>query len=238
MNITLVLDHPDFVIVDKPIGVAVQNEADALGILPLLTKQLNINKLWLVHRLDKVTSGLLILAKNQSTAAEISQLFATRQIAKFYLAISPKKPTKKQGLIAGDMKKIRNGQWALSQSTTQPAITQFHSIGLGNGKRLFVVKPYTGKTHQIRVMCKSIGSPILGDDLYKGEQADRTYLHAFAVRFTLNGEQFDIQHPPTTGEHFCNDFMQQNLIKIASPWTLNWPKIPSSLLSKTQTVIQ
>lgn len=234
MNINVVVENGDFVVVDKPVSLSVQDESSAQGILPLLRQQLNIDKLWLVHRLDKVTSGLLLLAKNQPSASELSRLFATRQVEKFYLAVTGKKPAKKQGMVVGDMKKIRAGQWALSKSTENPAISQFDSVGLGDGNRLLLIKPFTGKTHQIRVMCKSLGSPILGDTLYKGTEADRTYLHAFAMRFNFKGTDFDIQHLPSFGEYFCNDNFTEKVQNLASPWRLNWPKIPSSLVSKTQ----
>ena len=117
-------------------------------------------KLYSVHRLDKMTSGLLLLAKSPQIAAQLTALFTTHQIQKYYLAISDKKPKKKQGLIKGGMQKSRRGMWKLTKEKNNLAITQFFSYSLGNGKRLFVIKPHSGKTHQIRVALKSIGSAI------------------------------------------------------------------------------
>ena len=181
--IDILFDHPDFVVVNKPSNISVQNEFHQSGLLPILCQQLKVEKLWLVHRLDKVTSGILILAKHSQAAAVFGQLFEQKQIEKYYLAISAKKPKKKQGTVKGGMKKVRDGKWMLESSDTAVAISQFFSFSIYPGIRLFLVKPLTGKTHQIRVALKSIGSPILGDELYKGTSSDRTYLHAYCIRF-------------------------------------------------------
>ena len=104
--IDILFDHPDFVVVNKPSNISVQNEFHQSGLLPILCQQLKVEKLWLVHRLDKVTSGILILAKHSQAAAVFGQLFEQKQIEKYYLAISAKKPKKKQGTVKGGMKKV------------------------------------------------------------------------------------------------------------------------------------
>ncbi|GAA6185216.1 MULTISPECIES: TIGR01621 family pseudouridine synthase [Alteromonadaceae] len=224
-TIPIVFENDDFVIVNKPDGVAVQNEQLQSGILPYIQKQLQLDKLWLVHRLDKVTSGLLLLAKNASAASRLSQYFAERKIQKYYLAISDKKPKKKQGAVIGDMHKIRDGKWALKTSLHQPAAGQFFSAGLGNGLRLFVIKPHTGKTHQIRVMLKSLSSPILGDNTYAGTESERTYLHAYGLAFEDCGQQIQISCMPVSGQHFTIPTDNQKAVALLSPWDLVWPKL-------------
>lgn len=232
LDIPVVYQHPDFIIINKPIGISVQDEAEQKGVIPRLCKQLQLPKLWLVHRLDKVTSGILLLAKNHSAASQLSTQFANRQIEKFYLALSHKKPSKKQGCIAGDMKKVRNGIWMLTKQNLQPAVTQFDSVGLGQGVRLFIVKPITGKTHQIRVMMKSLGSPIIGDTSYKGIISDRTYLHAFAIKFIYQNEEFSITCLPQEGELFSQEEAVLAIEKNNQPWQKHWPKLKDSLLNK------
>ncbi len=226
-NIEIIFDHPDFILVNKPAGISVQNEQHQSGLLPILYKQLHIQRLWLVHRLDKVTSGILVLAKHAQAAANFGQLFEQKQMEKYYLAVSAKKPKKKQGAIKGGMKKARDGQWMLDKSNTSPAITQFFSYASGQGYRLFLVKPLTGKTHQIRVALKSIGSPILGDVLYKAVTADRTYLHAFCLRFNYNQQAFSFICLPNQGEIFNLPEIQQQIQKLTSPWELTWPVLQS-----------
>ncbi len=171
-----------------------------------------------------------MLAKTQAAASTLSQLFAKRQVSKYYLAISDKKPKKKQGSVVGDMRKARNGTWMLSQHLTSPAVSQFFSQGLGNGLRLFVIKPWTGKTHQIRVMMKSLGSPILGDTNYKGSDSDRVYLHAFALQFAYQGNNITLTCPPEAGQHFTETSCAAQLPKIASPADLDWPKLKPGLI--------
>lgn len=223
--IDILFDHPDFVVVNKPSNICVQNEAHQTGIIPLLCQQLKVEKLWLVHRLDKITSGILILAKHPKSAAVFGQLFEQKQIEKYYLAVSAKKPKKKQGAVKGGMKKVRDGKWMLNSSDTAVAISQFFSFSISAGIRLFLIKPLTGKTHQIRVALKSIGSPILGDELYKGEASDRTYLHAYCIRFIYQQQPINIICPPDKGELFLNNTSKQQITQLTEPWTLKWPNI-------------
>ena len=216
-------EHPDFVVINKPPTVAVQGEEHQQGILPIICKQLGLERLWLVHRLDKVTSGLLILGKSESAAAEFGRLFEAHQIEKYYVAIACKKPKKKQGTVSGGMKKVRDGLWILDDTQNQRATTQFNSFGLIPNKRLFLLKPLSGKTHQIRVMMKSLGSPILGDTLYKGESADRTYLHAYALKFNYQQENIELLCKPKVGDFFALTATQDLLSNLSLPWTLTWP---------------
>lgn len=200
-------------------------EGEEHGIVTLLSRQCNIPQLYPVHRLDKITSGLLLLAKHKDSARELSQQFAQRQIEKYYLAMTDSKPLKKQGTVIGDMKKARGGAWMLSKTRQDPAITQFFSCSAGIAKRLILLKPHSGKTHQIRVMLKSLGSPILGDKLYKGNQADRTYLHAFALRFQSVGEMHKFIQPPLQGEQFLTQDCMQAIDDYTPPWQMPWPAL-------------
>ena len=94
-----------FIIIYKPCGLSVHKDQSKIGLTTLLAKQLNVPQVWLVHRLDKVTSGLLILALNAESAAEFYRLFSEHCIQKTYFALSTQKPKKKQGLIIGDMQR-------------------------------------------------------------------------------------------------------------------------------------
>lgn len=75
MEIEVVYQHSDFIIINKPEGISVHKDQEEQGLIELVAKQLNVPQVWLVHRLDKVTSGLLILALNAESAAEFSRLF-------------------------------------------------------------------------------------------------------------------------------------------------------------------
>ncbi len=209
----IVFQHTDFIIIHKPCGISVHKDDQAVGLTSLVAKQLNVPQVWLVHRLDKVTSGLLILALNKQAAATLSGLFADHRIEKTYLALSAEKPKKKQGRIVGDMKKSRNGTWKLCQSKENPAITRFSSLSCEPNLRLFILFPQTGKTHQLRVAMKSLGSPILGDALYSGnkQKSDRTYLHCYQLKFTYKDQQINVKTLPKTGKFFTALSVQEKI---------------------------
>jgi tRNA pseudouridine32 synthase/23S rRNA pseudouridine746 synthase len=192
----VVEDNPEFLVVVKYAGVDMHDDNGIPGLVSRVSVFLN-QPVYPVHRLDKVTSGLVILAKTSEAAHQLSDLFARREIKKTYLAVSDRKPKKKQGWIRGDMGKARNGSWKLLHSMENPAITFFESKALAvPGFRLFIVSPATGKTHQIRVALKSISAPIYGDQRYGGTTADRTYLHAFRLEFSFMGQQYQFTDLP------------------------------------------
>jgi tRNA pseudouridine32 synthase/23S rRNA pseudouridine746 synthase len=209
--LTIIHSHEDWVIVNKPAGISMQQEQGQPNDISLLQYALaalqkiesHITKLWPVHRLDKVTSGLVIFAKSAEAAAAFTPMFSEQTVQKHYIAIALGKPKKKQGWVKGDMEKGRNGSWLLTRNMNNPAITQFNSCALEtetkDAKRLYVIKPKTGKTHQIRVALKSIGCPILGDERYKGAQADRCYLHALNLSFFWKEQTFCFSALPEQG---------------------------------------
>ncbi|WP_373778768.1 TIGR01621 family pseudouridine synthase [Glaesserella sp.] len=202
LKFTLCYQHPDFMIINKPAGISVHKDDQAVGFTEFFAKQLGVEQVWLVHRLDKVTSGLLILALNKEAAAEFFRLFSQHRIQKTYWALSTQKPKKKQGKIIGDMQKSRNGAWKLCHTKENPAVTQFISHSLEPHLRHFILQPQTGKTHQLRVAMKSLGSPILGDTLYGGGVADRVYLHAYRLDFTYQDQIISVNALPESGEYW------------------------------------
>ena len=221
MKIEVVYQHSDFIIINKPEGISVHKDQEEQGLTVLVAKQLNVPKVWLVHRLDKVTSGLLILALNAESAAEFSRLFSERKIHKTYLALSNQKPKKKQGLVVGDMKKARDCAWKLCQTKENPAITRFESVSCEPNLRLFILKPQTGKTHQLRVAMKSLGSPILGDGLYgkNTEKIDRTYLHAAQLEFDYLNDFISVTCLPSQGQFWIkSSVFEQIKAYLAKPF--------------------
>ncbi|WP_040724866.1 TIGR01621 family pseudouridine synthase [Thiomicrorhabdus sp. Kp2] len=221
--IPVVFQNSDFVVINKPAGLNFHTE-ELPGLVVLVQQQLGVDHLYPVHRLDKMTSGLLVLALNKQSAQTFQVLFESHQIEKFYIAISDQKPKKKQGWIKGDMVPARRGSWKLTQSLENPAVTQFISELVQPGERLFLLKPKTGKTHQLRVAMKSLSAPICGDKRYadslKAEAEERGYLHAYAIRFTLNEQQFAFVSSPSSGVRFMQNKCQEILQKWQNPWDL------------------
>ncbi|MEF1253357.1 TIGR01621 family pseudouridine synthase [Vibrio sp. M260112] len=222
--------HTDFIVISKHPNVSVHKDDGDTMLLQEVAKLTSDAKLYLIHRLDKMTSGILLLGRSSSAASELSQMFVQRSVEKYYLAIGSKKPKKKQGLVSGDMERSRRASWKLLNSQTNPAITQFFSSAAEPGERLFLCKPHTGKTHQIRVALKSVGSGIVGDPIYNaGSESDRGYLHAFALRFTYQQQDFkficDPRNQSVLGSKWNTDITCQGIESWLTPWELTWPKI-------------
>lgn len=224
--VRVVAEHADFFAIDKPAGISVHRDEAEQGLVTMLEQQLGVGKLYLVHRLDRLTSGVMLLARSAEACAELAALFAARRVDKFYVALSDRAPAKKQGLIRGDMERTRNGSWRLTRTLHKPAVTQFFSFGVEAGLRLFVLRPATGRTHQLRVAMKSLGAPILGDDRYGGSAADRGYLHAASLQFDWGGERQRITVMPSEGEIFQRDGVRQAMVGRMPFETLPWPAIP------------
>jgi tRNA pseudouridine32 synthase/23S rRNA pseudouridine746 synthase len=222
--IAVIYQNQDFVVFNKPQGMNFHSEDREAGFVVQATLQLKVKQLFSVHRLDKMTSGLIILAKSSEIANSFTKLFESKEIQKFYIALSLRKPKKKQGWIKADMGASRRGTYKLLQTKKNPAITQFISKTLRVGERFFLVKPHTGKTHQIRVALKSIGSPIAGDIRYanadEAKKEDRGYLHAYVLRFTLKNENFSFICPPDMGKRFLSNEAKEILKIWTKPWEL------------------
>lgn len=220
-KIPLIFENDTFVVALKDAGVNFHSEEEA-GFVVRVSEQLGF-PLFPVHRLDKMTSGLVILAKDSATAAVFGKMFEERKIEKYYLAISMRKPKKKMGWIKGDMASARRGDYKLLVTMNNPAITQFVSCALRTHERFFLIKPHTGKTHQIRVALKSLGSPIAGDERYassdEARKEERGYLHAYALRFHLGDEEFCFVSPPHEGERFISDECTRQTEQWSHPWT-------------------
>ena len=207
MALNVVFDCDLFIAVSKPHDIAFHCElashttleesggSSIQGFVNLVREHYPNQTLYPVHRLDRVTSGLMIFAKTAEANSQLSKLFEQRKVKKHYLALSERKPKKKQGLISGDMVKARGGSYKLTQTHENPAVTRFQSKKI-DSLWGFLLKPETGKTHQLRVACKALGSPILGDERYGGAESDRCYLHSYRIRFELNETSYELCAEP------------------------------------------
>jgi len=225
----IITQTDDFVVVAKSAGMNFHDEElQGSGLFSQvkkhLQKEFSVTKLYPIHRLDKMTSGLVIFAKNLNSAQIFGKLFEKHEVEKYYLAISDKKPSKKQGWIKGDMEKSRRGMFKLLRRMDNPAVTQFFSFSIANKQRLYLLKPHSGKTHQLRVALSSIGAPIIGDPLYNSNSAaDRGYLHAYALRFEFLGKMYQFILPIDEGEYYLTQKVSDKLTELDQPWLLNWP---------------
>ena len=205
MNISLVYEDNNLLIVNKPSGLIThpKNAEDKQDSLTgwLTERYPEIKTIGedplrpgLVHRLDKDTSGLLVIAKTQDSFFYLKSLFQDKKIKKFYLALVHGKPKESKGIIDAPMGRIGmkrttqlHGKKKLKDEKT--AVTEYSTLKNFNNFTLLEVSPHTGRTHQIRVHLKSIGNPIAGDPLYghggkKGpKEPSRLFLHAYKLQF-------------------------------------------------------
>ena len=229
--VLLIQETDDFAVFYKPAGLVFFEDSQKTDFLDEMRALCSdqAHRLFPVHRLDRVTSGILLCAKGRKNANLLGNEFRFHRAEKIYVALSARPGFKKAGLIIGDMEKSRRGSYKLLRTRENPARTSFVSQPLQEqrtGLRLLWVRPITGKTHQIRVALKSVGFSILGDPLYnafsEARQEDRTYLHALALRFQLQGKQFQFRDLPREGDEFLNPLCLET-IKETDPFALDYP---------------
>lgn len=180
-------------VLNKPSGLAVQGGTNTSrhidGMLDALTFEAE-EKPKLVHRIDKDTSGLLLLARNRKYAELLTKAFREHQLQKTYLAFCLGVPSQPQGEIKNKLLKV--GEKVAISDDGKPAVTQYRVIdSVGQKFSLIEACPLTGRTHQIRAHLESIGCPIAGDDKYFGGErkkfsllSDKLYLHAYKINLS------------------------------------------------------
>ena len=226
-------------VVHKPANTCFHTDEQMQGVVSLVKESYPAETLYPIHRLDKITSGLMVFARTSEVNEVLSKKLREKQIEKYYLALSKHKPIKKQGAVIGDMKKGRRGSYLLLREKTNPAITHFFVKSFVKDTQrywFYALKPETGKTHQLRVAMKSLASPVLGDRRYENMNdalelnpkpyPERGYLHAYKMRFELYGKRYDITAPAFEGEAFClkNYLNNAELNTLLNPELLPWPK--------------
>ncbi len=223
MDIEVIRNTDKYLIVYKYEGIPFHGSEGRKGVLQIIRSMEADGRiepgerLFPVHRLDLITSGVMVFARGRKNANLLGNEFRHNRVNKYYIALSDRKPYKKQGTVSGDMIRGRRSGWILTREMKNPAITRFISYPLADqrpGLRFYLLKPRTGRTHQIRVAMKSISAPILGDPLYGrfdlAREEERTYLHACALQFRLGNELVEIQEKPRSGAEFLSSpFLRQ-----------------------------
>ncbi len=208
-----IFEDEKIIIINKPSGIAVQGGSginlsinDALNIINQKTSK-NLEKWQLVHRLDKDTSGLLLIAKNSKIADFLTSSFKNKNIKKKYLALVKGRPNKDSGIIDIPLRKKmlnKNEKVYPDIENGKSAITHFKLIKNFNNFSLIELKPITGRTHQLRVHCKEIGNPIINDIKYGGKEvidrkiSNRMCLHAQYIAidgYYEDGSHLKIEDP-------------------------------------------
>jgi 23S rRNA pseudouridine1911/1915/1917 synthase len=184
--------------VDKPAGMVVHPGAGhssgtlvnaLLGYCPQVADVGGLERAGIVHRLDKDTSGLLLVAKEQDTHSALQRQFKHRQVIKSYLALVEDRIDPREGIIEAAIGRDRRERKRMTVTRTgRPAITQYRVVEFFSRHTLLEVRPHTGRTHQIRVHLSWIGFPLVGDRVYGQRRQnllpDRHFLHAHELGFT------------------------------------------------------
>ena len=164
---------------DKPAGLAVQGGSGQRRHLDALSEALRFDAdepPRLVHRLDKETSGVLLLARHRHAARDLTRLFRDGAVAKTYWAVVAGVPRPAAGEI--DRPLTKGTERVEEDATGRPAVTHYRTVSATEGRAWLVLSPLTGRTHQLRVHCALIGAPILGDRKYGGPRHKQLHLHA------------------------------------------------------------
>ena len=241
LKLTILYEDDDFVAVNKPAGLIIHPDGrpvEAIGVGPFLTDWVlehypktkdvgepivtttngTIIRPGIVHRLDKGTSGVIIVAKTAEAHAHLKAQFQARTVAKKYYAFVYGKLSDQYGIINRPMGRSKKDfrRWSAQRGARgelRPAETWYTTLAVrdgldrgdgsrgGNGFSFIEVEPKTGRTHQIRVHFKAINHPIICDDLYAPEREcaldfGRPALHAHRIEFTaMNGRTIAIEAP-------------------------------------------
>lgn len=150
----------------------------------------------LVHRLDRETSGVMVIAKNEEFQAEMVALFSNREVHKTYHSIACGEVPDNEGTIDVPIGRVAGGKIKASE-VGREAITGYKVLERKNGFTYIELYPKTGRTNQLRVHLSWLGYPVLGDWLYKGATADRLMLHARRIEFNhpLTGKALKFEAP-------------------------------------------
>jgi 23S rRNA pseudouridine1911/1915/1917 synthase len=199
----IIYEDDDLLAVDKPAGLTVHPAPGhpghtlvnaILAHFPHLADIGDSLRPGVVHRLDKDTSGVMLVAKNQSAQANLSKQFKSHTVTKAYLALVRGKLEPEEGVIEADIgRDPHNRQKMAVVAQGREARTEYRVVKYIGGYTLLEVMPETGRTHQIRVHLAAIGFPVVGDKVYgvKSPHLSRQFLHACRLGFRL----------PSTGEY-------------------------------------
>jgi RluA family pseudouridine synthase len=185
--------------VNKPEGLAAIPEGAAGKSCLLWELEARLgHKLYVVHRLDKEVSGVILFAKDAATHKHLNDQFSSRQVYKSYLALAHGVINGAEGTIKAPLREFGSGRVGVDAHNGKPAQTDFTVRQRFKGYTLVAAHPITGRRHQLRVHFYSIGHPLVGDLRYGDRQVQQTFsrlmLHAERITFALpSGERVTVE---------------------------------------------
>ncbi len=218
MTLEVLFEDDDLLVLNKPAGLVMHPGAGHQQhtlVNALLAHCQNLSGIGgrerpgIVHRLDKETSGCLVVAKNDSTHRDLSKQFAARTMGKIYLALVAGIPRKSSGVIDAAIERhpVHRQRMSIARRQGRTAKTEYRVLRAGADMSLLECTLHSGRTHQIRVHLHHLGHPVLGDKLYGGKRAGtfpRQMLHAWKLTFshprTDTAMTFEAPVPPDFAE--------------------------------------
>lgn len=206
-RIPILYEDDNIVVVEKPAGLTVHSGAGREGeptlVSSLLAQGVRLeggggDRVGVVHRLDADTSGVMVLAKTEEAYRSLVEQFQHREVKKEYLALVEGEVEPEKGVIEGPIgRDPYRPRWMGIVEGGKEAITEFEVLRRHRGKTLLLVRPQTGRTHQIRVHLSHIGHPVVGDPLY-GRGEGKLMLHAWRLTFRhpRTGVEVSFSAPP------------------------------------------
>ena len=201
----ILFENDDLLVVNKPAGMVVHPAAGhasgtlvnaVLGYDPEIEGIGGEERPGVVHRLDKQTSGLILLAKNERAHRWLQDQFRLRKVEKTYLALVDDKPPTPAGRVEAHIGRDpshRKRMAIVPESRGREAISEYRTLESFQKHTLLEFHPLTGRTHQIRLHCAFLGCPIVGDEVYGRKKTslelDRHFLHAYRLKIVLPGEE-------------------------------------------------
>ncbi len=190
-------DNDNFLVINKPSGIPVQSGTKSFkNIIDILknTQYFENSRPFIVHRLDKETAGVMIIAKNREYAQLFTSLFRIRKIHKTYLAIV-------YGMVNKDINLLQDNliTYEKNKKISQKAISYLKIIKSNEKYSFLELKPVTGRKHQLRKQLFNIGHPIVGDDKYLRKLNNKIYksktlmLHAYKIKFMINNIKYNYE---------------------------------------------
>jgi len=193
----IIENNDNFIVINKPSGIPVQAGTKSFkNIIDILnnTKYFEHTKPFVVHRLDKETSGVMIVAKNREYAQLFTSLFRIRKIHKTYLAITHGAVKKGINLLQDNLTTYEK-----NKKVIQKAISHLKILKSNNEHSFLELKPITGRKHQLRKQLYNIGNPVVGDDKYSFGGASNKFkvknimLHAYKIKFMINNIKYNFE---------------------------------------------
>jgi len=208
MELRIAYEDEHLVVVDKPAGLVVHpapGHATGTLVHGLLAHDVaggDEDRPGIVHRLDRDTSGLMVVARSDEAYRRLQELVRRRELERHYLALVVGKPRSRAGRIEAPIGRDRREpmRHSLDTDTPRDAVTHFEVLELFPRHTLLDVKLETGRTHQIRVHLNAVGLPVAGDPVYGRPHElglDRQFLHAARLGFAhpFTGERVDVESP-------------------------------------------